>query len=379
VARRFAAEAEDHYRYLWSQLNDEERAALLNPAAELCPKLRDKALLLEDGHGRFQPFAQAFAKFLQRMAASLEAAADRTALFTSSGHTPAGDTGGLTGSTLGGYRVLNVIGRGGMALVYKGYQASLDRYVAIKVMSNHLAGDQTFVERFQREAASVAQLRHQNIVQMVDFGMRNDLSYMVMEYIDGDTLKGQFDPDRNLRRPLPLQETVQIVRDIAAALDYAHAHNIIHRDVKPANVMLRREERLAKLTGATPFTAVLTDFGVARMIEGIQITGTGATIGTPDYMSPEQARGLPVTAAADIYALGIVLYEMLTGQLPFIADTPVATLFKHIQEPPPPLTLIAPHLPLAVEAVLCQALAKQPEERFATAGQLAVAFAQAVA
>jgi eukaryotic-like serine/threonine-protein kinase len=380
VARRFAAEAEDHYRYLWSQLNDEERAALLNPAADLCPKLRDKALLLEDEHGRFQPFAQAFAQFLQRMSASLEAAADRTALFptTPTGRRAANDTGGLTGSTLGGYRVLNVIGRGGMALVYKGYQPSLDRYVAIKVMSNHLAGDQTFVERFQREAASVGQLRHQNIVQMVDFGMRNDLSYMVMEYIDGDTLKGQFDPDRNRRRPLPLEETVQIVRDIAAALDYAHAHNIIHRDVKPANIMLRREERLAKLTGGTPFTAVLTDFGVARMIEGVQITGAGATIGTPDYMSPEQARGLPVTAAADIYALGIVLYEMLTGQLPFIADTPVATLFKHIQEPPPALSLLAPHLPAAAEAVLCQALAKRPEERFTTAGQLAAAFAQAV-
>jgi tRNA A-37 threonylcarbamoyl transferase component Bud32 len=378
VARRFTTEAEDHYRYLWSQLDDEERQALLTPTTELCPKLRDKALLVEEDDGRFQPFSQAFDKFLRRAAAALAAASDRTAPFTASGRAPAGDTGGLTGSTLGSYRVLNVIGRGGMALVYKGYQASLDRYVAIKVMSNHLADDQTFIERFQREAASVAQLRHQNIVQMVDFGMRNDLSYMVMEYIDGDTLKSQFDPDRNLRRPLPLPEAVQIARDIAAALDYAHAHNIIHRDVKPANIMLRREERLAKLTGAAPFTAVLTDFGVARMVAGMQLTGTGATIGTPDYMSPEQARGLSANPASDIYALGIVLYEMLTGQLPFIADTPVATLFKHIQEPPPSLTLVAPHLPLAAEDVLRRALAKDPAERFATAGQLAVAFAEAV-
>jgi serine/threonine-protein kinase len=141
--------------------------------------------------------------------------------------------------------------------------------------------------------------------------------------------------------------------------------------VKPANILLRREERLARLTGGRPFTAVLTDFGVARMLEGVQLTGTGATIGTPDYMSPEQARGQAATAASDVYALSIVLYEMLTGELPFTADTPVAMLLQHMQAVPPSVLLKAPDLPSNLEMVLLRGLAKNPADRFSTAGQLA--------
>ena len=152
----------------------------------------------------------------------------------------------------------------------------------------------------------------------------------------------------------------------------------MHRDVKPANIMLRREERLAQLTGAIPFTAVLTDFGVARMLEGVQLTGDGAAIGTPDYMAPEQAQGQPATAAADIYALGVVLYEMLTGALPFTADSPLAVLLKHMQSQPPRLRSVAPELPPDLEFVLMRALAKAPTARFATAGELAAALTQAL-
>jgi tRNA A-37 threonylcarbamoyl transferase component Bud32 len=371
VQHRFKAEAEDHYRYLWSQLADEEQMALLNPetaGAGMRHSLLSKALLHELPGGRLAPFSRAFGDFLQRSAANHER----------NGRPERGSGSSLTGTTLGSYRVLNVLGQGGMAVVYKGYQPSLDRYVAVKVMSRHLGDDQLFLDRFQREAASVAQLRHQNLVQMFDFGVQKEISYMVMEYIDGETLKSRMAHCQEQGGRLSLPEVVEVIHDVAAALDYAHAHGIVHRDVKPANVMLRREERLARLTGASPFTAVLTDFGVARMLEGLQLTGDGATIGTPDYMSPEQARGEPAQTASDIYSLGIVLYEMLTGQLPFTADTPVAVLFQHIQAEPPSVTLVVPELPRALEWVLLQALAKRPEDRFATAGKMAGALAGAV-
>ncbi len=371
--RRFNAEAEDHFRYLWQQLNEEEQLAMQQGTAvhgtvtDLQNRLQRKALLTKDK----RPFSQAFATFIKKLNTSSTAT---TIMPSSSPRTQTAT--GLTGATLGSYRVLAPIGRGGMAVVYKGYQSSLDRYVAIKVMAHHLAGDQTFVERFQREAAGIASLRHQNIVQMYDFGLQQDISYMVMEYISGDTLKAQLTALRQADKKMSLPNIAKTITDIAAALDYAHAHGIVHRDVKPANIMLRDEERLAELTGGVGFTAVLTDFGVARMLEGVQLTGTGATIGTPDYMSPEQAQGKPAGNTSDVYALGIVLYEMLAGELPFTADTPIAVLLKHMQATPPSITMKIPELPTGLDVILMTALAKKPEERYATAGQLATAVVQ---
>lgn len=378
VTRRFMAEAEDHFRYWLNQLTDLEQSGLLHwetavssPNSRLHHQLKAKALLREDENGRLIPFSHGFATFLARQRSQQP--------LTTAPHTTAN---ALTGTTLGSYRVLTPIGRGGMAVVYKGYQPSLDRYVAIKVMDirmmgHSVTGDHAFLERFQREAASTAQLRQQNIVQLYDFGTHEGISYMVMEYIEGMTLKERLEQQRLQQQPLPLPEVVQIVHDIAGALDYAHAHGIIHRDVKPANILLRREDRLTQATGEEQFTAVLTDFGVARMLERVQLTGTGATIGTPDYMSPEQAAGSPAENASDIYALGIVLYEMLTGELPFHADTPIAVLLKHMQAAPPSVLRAAPHLPADLEAVVIQALAKEPRHRFPTATALAHALSQA--
>lgn len=368
VERRFRAEAEDHYRYLWDQLSPLEQTALihLNTAnADMKRRLGRKALVWKKEPGRVQPFSRAFASFLARTIPT-----DRP------DRTPGNDS--LTGTTLGSYRVLTPIGRGGMAVVYKGYQPTLDRYVAIKVMSRMLIDNEEFLERFQREAAGVAQLRHRNIVQMYDFGMYNDISYMVMEFIDGDTLKDRIKEVHASGQRLPLPEVAHILNDLSAALDYAHAHGVIHRDVKPANIMLHQETRLAELTGGIPFTAVLTDFGVARMLEGVQLTGTGATIGTPDYMSPEQARGEPAGAESDVYSLGILLFEMLTGQLPFMGDSAVATLLQHMQASPPLLHTLAPDVPSTLDAILHRALAKDPAERYSTAGKLAEAFANAI-
>jgi len=369
VEKRYKAEAEDHYRYLWDQLDQREQGTLRflgSASPDDIRKLELKALVWETENGRCQPFSRAFAEFLTR--------ANPTERPTASGtDARRSQTTDLTGTTLGNYRVLSPVGRGGMAVVYQGYQASLDRYVAIKVMSHHLADDQTFVDRFQREAAGVAQLRHQNIVQMVDFGLKKDISFMVMEYIDGETLKERLVGYNQNGKRMPLSEVIRVVNDIAAALDYAHAHNIVHRDVKPANIMLRQEARLAELTGGAPFTGVLTDFGVARMLEGVQLTGTGATIGTPDYMSPEQAKGQSATASSDVYALSIVLYEMLTGELPFTADTPVAVLLQHMQATPPSVLVKVPDLPVHFETILLKGLAKDPDDRYGTAGQLAEA------
>ena len=384
MARRFNAEAEDHYRYLWSQLDGDEQHALLYPneVSETARKsLLAKALICSDQAPssdaspsrlprRFVPFGNAFAIFLEgkryekpapTATTVTGAAADRQAT-------------GLTGKQLGNYRVLAALGQGGMAKVYKGYQPLLDRYVAIKVLAAHFASDEEFRARFQREAAAIARLRHSNIVQVHDFGVEGQVYYMVMEYIAGDTLKSRMRAARDAGERLSPEEIIVWLRGLASALDYAHERSIIHRDVKPANVMLRIEE--GGPGDLTP-TPVLTDFGVAKILEGVQFTGTGMTIGTPDYMAPEQGSGQEVTCSADLYSLAVILYEMLVGELPFTADTPVAVLLQHISATPPPIHLRAPDLPPALDKVLDRALAKKPEERYPTGAALVQAVQQA--
>jgi serine/threonine-protein kinase len=273
----------------------------------------------------------------------------------------------LTGKRLGNYRVVAALGQGGMAKVYKGYQPLLDRYVALKVLAPHFATDEEFRARFQREAAAIARLRHSNIVQVYDFGIQGSVHYMVMEYIAGETLKTRIRTARSLQKRLRPDEILIVLRGVAAALDYAHARDIIHRDIKPANIMLRIEdERVETL----PFTPVLTDFGIAKIMEGVQFTGTGMTIGTPDYMAPEQGDNQPITYRADLYSLGVILYEMLAGELPFTGDTPVAVLLKHISDTPPALRTRAPDLPPAMDEILQRALAKNPEDRFPSGAAL---------
>jgi hypothetical protein len=269
----------------------------------------------------------------------------------------------LTGETLGQFRIVEPIGRGGMAAVFRAYQPSLDRYVAIKVLSAQHALTPGFSERFVREARAIAQLNHPNILPVIDFGQEGDLSYIVMKYVPAGTLKDK------MGRPMALEEVLRLIEGIAAALDHAHERGILHRDVKPRNVLLDEGDWV-----------LLADFGLAKMMAGDEgLTGSGVGIGTPAYMSPEQGQGQTVDARTDIYSLGVVLYEMVTGQLPFDAETPFAIVMKHITEPLPLPRSLRPDLPEAVERVILKAVAKAPEDRFETAGDLARSLRSAVA
>ncbi len=372
IRKRFLAEAEDHYRYLWSQLTTTQQMGLahLSQASEPVIRLLKVKSLVQDKDDRPVPFSETFSEFL---------AQQRTDQTTGSLATPAATTSNdLTGRTLGGYRIVSPIGQGGMAEVYKGYQPALDRYVALKILSPRFAADASFYERFQREATAIARLRHPNIVQVYDFGTADNLTYMVMEYIAGPTLKHKIREAHARGQLLPGDEVLAITRDVAAAMDYAHARGLIHRDVKPANILLRRAELEEPGAPQPEPYAVLTDFGVVKMLEGVQFTATGMTLGTPDYMSPEQAAGDEVTPASDIYALGVLVYEMLVGQLPFSADTPLAVLLKHMSDAPPLPRTLKPDLPPGVDEVLNRVLAKSPRDRFRSGGEFAAALEAAL-
>ena len=275
------------------------------------------------------------------------------------------------GRTLSKVTIQKLLGRGGMAEVYLGIHTTLNRPVAVKILHGHLLDDDTLLARFRSEAQSVATMRHSNIVQVFDFDIIDDQPYIVMELLEGPSLEDYQRVLRQTGKILPLETTVHIITAIASALDYAHAHGVIHRDVKPSNVLLRRESgHLDPKTTLPPdVQPVLTDFGVARMANTTVRTASGAIVGTPAYMSPEQVSGVTVDARSDIYSLGIVLYEMLSGRLPFGGeeDTVASTLIKHITEPPAPLIEVSP----AVQAVVLRALAKDPNARYQSAGELA--------
>ena len=268
----------------------------------------------------------------------------------------------LEGQMLGKYRMLEPLGHGGMARVYRAYHPQLDRYVAIKVLRTDLVEEADFLVRFRREARAVAALRHPNIVQVFDSDVQDDVYYMVLELLEGDTLKTRLNDYRSRSEQMPLGEMVRILLDVLDGLAYAHSEGMIHRDIKPGNVLLTKRGQ-----------AVVADFGIARIVGGTHHTVSGALMGTLHYMAPEQGLEGRSDARSDIYSLGIVLYEMLTQRTPFEADTPLALLMKHVNDPLPLPRKIVPTIPEPFERIVLKALAKNPDDRYQSAAEMAQA------
>ena len=275
------------------------------------------------------------------------------------------------GKALGKVHIEDLVARGGMAEVYVGAHESFGR-VAVKVMRGLLERDSDQLARFQREAEVIEDLRHPNIVQMHEYAIVDESPYLVMEYIPGPSLAAYLKKLHDNEQRLPIGVVAQILKSVASALDYAHLKGIVHRDIKPANVLLRSQSEAVELGKPLPADVepILTDFGLVRLLDSTMHTTAGSVSGTPAYMSPEQARGEKVDKRTDIYALGVMLYEMLAGVVPFQADTTFGMLMKHINEPLPPIKGISTDL----QALLERALAKNPEHRYQSAGELANEF-----
>jgi serine/threonine protein kinase len=273
----------------------------------------------------------------------------------------------LEGQALGKYRVLEPLGRGGMARVYRAYHPQLDRYVAVKVLRSDLVEDGEFDAsswraRFRREARAIAALRHSNIVQVFDSDVEGDVYYIVLELLEGDTLKTRLNDYRVRGERMPSGEMVRVMLDVLDGLAYAHGEGMIHRDLKPANILLTRRGE-----------AVITDFGIAQIVGSTQQTASGALMGTLNYMAPEQGLQGQSDVRSDIYSLGIMLYEMLTQRVPFDADTPLAVLMKHLNDPLPLPRQVEPGVPEPFERVVLKALSKRPEDRYQSAEEMAQA------
>ena len=267
----------------------------------------------------------------------------------------------MIGQSLGRYEIVEELGHGGMATVYQAYQPDLDRYVALKVLAPEFARDRSFLARFRREAAIVARLHHPNIAPIYDIGESAGATYLAMRYVPGRLL-GELVEEEG---PLPLERALNILRQIAAALDYAHAHGIVHRDVKPGNILLEEGDRVS-----------LVDFGIAWVGDRTRLTQQGMLTGTPEYMAPEQALGHDVTNRTDLYALGIIAFRLLTGEVPFTAESGLAVLHRQAYDRPPSIRVFRPDLSRSVEAAVQRALAKRPEDRFPTAAEFVAALSQ---
>ena len=269
----------------------------------------------------------------------------------------------LIGRTFGPYQLVDALGEGGMATVYKAYQPAIDRHVAIKVLPRHYSKDPEFTVRFQREAKILAQLQHPHILPVFDFGQSDGYSYIVMPFVKRGTLG-----DLLNNHPQPLSRIRLVITQVGDALNYAHACGLVHRDVKPSNILINDENN-----------CLLTDFGLAKKVEATEnLTHTGSVLGTPTYMSPEQCADKPLDGRSDVYALGIILFEMATGHVPFKAETPLTLLAKHLYDPVPPPKSLNPHLSENLQLVILKALTKDPKDRYQTAGELVQALQKAL-
>jgi serine/threonine-protein kinase len=280
------------------------------------------------------------------------------------------------GKTIGKVRIDKYLARGGMAEVYLGMHLTLDRPVAIKVLHSYIEEEPDLLVRFQREAKVVAGLRHPNIVQIYDFDAIDGHPYIVMEYLKGPSLATYLRGLHKRNERIPHHQVARLLKALTASLDYAHEQGVIHRDIKPGNILLhgKADEIPLDQPLTSDVEAVLTDFGLVRIANSASQTASGMVSGTPAYMSPEQARGDQTDHRTDIYSLGIVLYEMLAGRVPFEADSTLSVIYKQINDPPPPIPGISP----AVQRVIDRALAKKPEERYPTSRNMAVDFFLAI-
>jgi len=265
-------------------------------------------------------------------------------------------------SLSGRYQIEELLGQGGMSAVYKATDPNLKRVVAIKLIHPHLSNDPDFVKRFEEEATAVAQLRHPGIIQVYDFNHDDDTYYMVLEFVPGETIQQHLKRLNDSGRHLSVPDAIQYIADICDAVAYAHQRGMIHRDIKPANLMLN-------VMGE----AILMDFGIAKIVGGQRHTATGAVVGTAMYMAPEQIKGESPDRRADIYSLGVTLFEMLSGRPPFEADSAMTLMMMHVNDPVPDLRTLNPEVPDDLIAVINKSLAKSPDDRYQSASQMAAA------
>ncbi|TDF98306.1 Stk1 family PASTA domain-containing Ser/Thr kinase [Paenibacillus piri] len=262
----------------------------------------------------------------------------------------------MIGNRLGGrYEILERVGGGGMAIVYKALDILLHRHVAVKILRSQYVHDEEFIQRFRREAQAAASLSHSNVVSIYDVGQEDDVHYIVMEYIEGTTLNELIKE----KAPLQVEEAVHFAGQICDALDHAHHNQIIHRDIKPHNILIGKNGRVK-----------VTDFGIARAVTSSTITQTGSVVGSVHYFSPEHAKGTPTGEQSDLYSLGIVMYQMLTGRLPFLGESPISVALKHLQEEVEEPRKVNPLIPQSVENIILKAMRKNPSERYRSAKQM---------